>query len=43
MKKKTKKPGLNGFIFEFSIDCDDIAVDDVLDIHTYLMKKNNII
>ena len=36
MKKKT---GLNGFVFDFSIDCDDIAVDDILDIHKYLMKK----
>ena len=25
------------------IDSDAIAVDDILDIHNYLMKKNNII
>ena len=38
MKKKT---GFNGFIYDFSVDYDDIAVDDILDIHKYLMKKNN--
>ena len=38
-----KKIGLNGYVYEFSADFDTIAVDDVLDIHTYLMKKNNLI
>ena len=36
-----KKTGLNGFIYDFSVDYDAIAVDDILDIHRYLMKKNN--
>ena len=36
-----KKTGLNGYVYEFSVDYDGIAVDDVLDIHKYLMKKNN--
>ena len=27
----------------FSVDYDAIAVDDVLDIDKYLMKKNNIV
>ena len=35
--------GLNGYVYDFSVDYDAIAVDDILDIHKYLMKKNNII
>ena len=38
-----KKIGLNGYIHDFSVDYDAIAVDDILDIHKYLMEKNNII
>ena len=38
-----KKTGLNGYIYDFSIDYDVIAVDDILDIHNYLMKKNDIV
>ena len=34
-----KKTGLNGYVYEFSVDYDAIAVDDILDIHNYLMKK----
>ena len=30
-------------IFDFSVDYDAIAVDDILDIHKYLIKKNNIV
>ena len=37
-----KKTGLNGYVFDFSVDYDTIAVDDILDIHRYLMEKNNI-
>ena len=37
-----KKSGLNGYIYDFSIYYDAIAVDDILDIHKYLMEKNNI-
>ena len=40
MKKKT---GLYGYVYDFSVDYKAIAVDDILDIHKYLMKKNNII
>ena len=35
-----KKTGLNGYVYDFSIDYDAVAVDDTLDIHKYLMKKN---
>ena len=35
-----KKTGLNGYIYDFSVDNDAIVVADVLVIHKYLMKKN---
>ena len=38
-----KKTGLTGYVYDFSVDCDAIAVNDILDIHKYLMKKNGII
>ena len=38
-----KDTGLNGYVYDFSVDYDAIAVDDILDTQTYLMKKNNII
>ena len=38
-----KEIGLNGYVHDFSVDYDAIAVDDILDIHKYLMEKNNII
>ena len=37
-----KKTGLNGYIYDFSADFGAVVVDDILDIHKYLMKKNNI-
>ena len=36
MKKKT---GLNGYVYDFSVDSDSTNVDDIKDIHKYLMKK----
>ena len=38
-----KKTRLNGYVYDFSVDCDAITVDNILDIHKYLMKKNDII
>ena len=35
----TKKTGLNGYVYDFSVDYDAIAVNDILDIHKYLMEK----
>ena len=35
-----KKTGFNGLVYDFSIDYDYNAVDDILDIHKYLIKKN---
>ena len=40
---KMKKMGLNGYVYDFIVDYDAIAVDNILDIHKYLMKKNNMI
>ena len=34
-----KKTGLNGYVYDFSVDYDAIAIDDIVDIHNYLMKK----
>ena len=38
-----KKIGFTGYVYDFSVDYDAIAVDDIKDIHKYLMKKNNIV
>ena len=38
-----KKAKLNGYVYDFSVYYDDVVVDDILDIHKYLMKKNDII
>ena len=35
-----KKTGLNGHVYDFSVDY-AIAVGDILDIHNYFMKKND--
>ena len=40
---KMKKSGLNGYVYDFSVDYNAITVDDILDSHKYLMKKNNMI
>ena len=37
-----KKTGLNGYVYDLSVDYDAVVVDDILDIHKYLIKKNNI-
>ena len=34
-----KKTGLYGYVYNFSVYYDSIDVDDILDIHNYLMKK----
>ena len=35
--------GLIGYVYDFSVDYGAITVDDLLDIHKYLMKKNAIV
>ena len=37
-----KNTGLYGNVYDFSADYDSIDVDDILDIHRYLMKKHDI-
>ena len=37
-----KKTVLNEYLHDFSVDYGAIAVDDILDVHKYLMEKNNI-
>ena len=37
-----KKTGFTGYVYNFSVDYDAIAVDDILDIRKYLMRTNNI-
>ena len=34
-----KKTGFNGYFYDFSVDYDGTDVDDIVDIHKYLMKK----
>ena len=38
-----KRTGLNRYVYDFSVGYDAIAVDDILDIHNNLMKKNDLV
>ena len=38
-----KKTGWNGYVYDFSVDYVSITVDDMNDIHNYLMKNNDIV
>ena len=38
----TKTTGLNGCVYDFSVDYDAIPADDILDIHKYLIKKHGV-
>ena len=42
-KDNMKRTGFNGYVYDFSIDYNATDVDDILDIHKDLMKKNNIV
>ena len=35
-----KKTAFTGYVYDFSVDYDSTAVDDIKDIHKYLMKVN---
>ena len=37
------RTGFNGYVYDFRVDYDAIAVNDFLDIRKYLIKKNNIV
>ena len=38
-----KKTGFSGYIYDLSVDYNVTDVDDIKDIHKYLMKKNDIV
>ena len=38
-----KDTGLNGYVYDFSVDYGVTSVDDIKYIHKYLMKKNGIV
>ena len=38
-----KRTGFNGYVYDFSVNYDAIPVDDIKDIHKYLMKKNKVV
>ena len=42
-KDDMRKAGFTGYLYNFSVDYEAIAVDDIKDIHKYLMKKNDIV
>ena len=37
-----KKKRIKGYVYDFSVDYDAIADDDIPDIHNYLVEKNGI-
>ena len=37
-----KRTGFTGYVYNFSVDYEAITVDDIKDIHEYLMKKKKI-
>ena len=41
--RQHEKDRIKWICLRFSVDYDAVAVDDILDIHNYLMKKNNIV
>ena len=38
-----KKTSFNGYVYDFSVEYDATDNHDIKDIHSYLMKKNNIV
>ena len=36
-----KKTRLNRYVYDFSVDYNAAVVDDILNIHNYVMKKND--
>ena len=38
-----KKTGFIVYVYDFSVDYEAIAVDDIKNIHEYLMKKNDVV
>ena len=42
-QRMVSSTGFHGYVYDFSVDFDAIAVDDIKDIHKCLMKKNNMV
>ena len=40
---RPKKTGLTGYGYDFSADYNAVTLDDIKDIHKYLIKKNDIV
>ena len=38
-----KKTGFTGYVYDFSADYNAVTVDDIKDIHKYLIKNNDIV
>ena len=38
-----KRTGFTGYVYDFSVDYEALAVDNIKNIHKYLMKKNDIV
>ena len=38
-----RKSSFSGYVYDFSVGYDAITVDDIKDIHKYLMKTNHIL
>ena len=38
-----KETAFTDYVYDFSVDYDTIALDDIKDIHKYLIEKNNIV
>ena len=38
-----KKTGFNRYVYDFSVDYGVIDVDDIKNIHKYLMKNNDVV
>ena len=38
-----KKTGLTGYVYDFSVDYNAVTLDDIKDIHNFLIKKNDIV
>ena len=39
VNRQYEKTGFNGYVYDFSVDHDATDVDDIKDIHKYLIKK----
>ena len=38
-----KRTGFTGYFYDYNVDYDSTDVDDIKDIHKYLMKRNDIV